>query len=356
MIPPMPSPDASPTLILRADECLDHDPGEGHQENSERLRAVQDSLDKAPIAGTLTTHPRRATRAELERVHSSAHVDRIERSARKLWTQFDPDTSACEASHEAALRSAGATIEATESVVSGKSRGAFALVRPPGHHALPDAAMGFCLFNNVAVAAEHAIAELGCRRVLILDPDVHHGNGTQEIFYQRKDVLYVSSHRFPFYPGTGALDEAGHGVGLGHTVNLPLPGGMGDADFLHMYSTVVEPIVDEYEPDLILVSAGFDTWQRDPMGGMNVTEDGYAALAALFRSWAARHCGDRIAFTLEGGYDPQGVIAGVRAVLEALTLGASKEPREISDSPSMAARDIATAARRMHAESWTSLR
>ena len=218
--------------------------------------------------------------------------------------------------------------------------------------------MGFCLFNNVAVAAEHAIAELGCKRVLILDPDVHHGNGTQDMFYRRSDVLYVSSHRFPFYPGTGSLDEVGDGPGLGHTVNIPLPGGMGDADFLHLYRSVVEPIVDEYEPDLVLVSAGFDTWQRDPMGGMAMTEVGYVALASLFRSWADRHCNGRIAFTLEGGYDPAGVVAGVRTALETLSRPddcASPDVDSLAERATLPARAVAEAVRRNLSASWRSL-
>jgi len=179
--------------------------------------------------------------------------------------------------------------------------------------------MGFCLFNNVALAAAHAVEALGRRRVLVLDPDVHHGNGTQRAFYGRRDVLYVSSHRFPFYPGTGWFDELGTGEGEGFTVNLPLPPGMGDADFHHLYDRVVGPIVAEYRPELILISAGFDTWKRDPLGGMRVTEDGYAALFGLFRRWADAHCPGRIAATLEGGYDPAGLVAGVRVALEILS-------------------------------------
>jgi acetoin utilization deacetylase AcuC-like enzyme len=203
-------------------------------------------------------------------------------------------------------------------VCSGNARGAVALVRPPGHHAEPAAAMGFCLLNNVALAAEHAVRALGCRRVLVLDPDIHHGNGTQRAFWSRADVLYVSSHRFPFYPGSGWYDETGAGSGAGFTLNLPLPMGLSDADLLHLYRRAVEPVVREFEPELIMVSAGFDTWHADPIGDLAISADGFAALWNLFRAWADEFCPGRIAAALEGGYDPAGVAAGVRAALTAL--------------------------------------
>jgi acetoin utilization deacetylase AcuC-like enzyme len=352
----MPANADSPILVLRADECLEHDPGPGHPEAPERLRAVHASLDAEPIVGTATRGPRRATHAELARVHAVEHVDRVARTASKSWTQFDPDTAAGRRSYEAALLSAGAVMDATESVVEGGARGAFALVRPPGHHALGDSPMGFCLFNNVAVAAEHAIRELGCKRALVLDIDVHHGNGTQDTFYRRSDVLYVSSHRFPFYPGTGSMDEIGAGPGEGFTVNMPLPAGLGDADFVHLYRSVVEPIVDEHEPDLILVSAGYDTWKGDPLGGgMTMTGDGYRALAALFAGWAARHCAGRIVFALEGGYDPAGVVAGVRETLDVLTGATPRGASEMDEAPSRDALSIGESVRRNLAPSWRSL-
>ena len=345
----------APSLILRADECLEHDPGPHHPERAARLLAVHRSLDEAPIAGTETRRPRRATEDELRTVHADAHVERMADTAGRLHVELDPDTATSPRSYEAALYSAGAAIDAAESVVTGAAAGAFALVRPPGHHALPGAAMGFCLFNNVAIAAEHAIRELGCKRVLVLDPDVHHGNGTQAAFWTRSDVLYVSSHRFPFYPGTGDLDEIGGGPGDGFTINLPLPGGSGDADFLHAYESVVAPVVDEWEPDLILVSAGFDTWAWDPMGGMLMTEAGYRALFASFARWAAAHCPGRIACVLEGGYNTTGVVTGVRAGIEALTgAGASAPPPE--EAPSRAARRMTADARTLLRSRWSSLR
>jgi acetoin utilization deacetylase AcuC-like enzyme len=245
-------------------------------------------------------------------------------------------------------------VDAVERVVQGESTGAFALVRPPGHHARPDAAMGFCLLNNVAIAAEHAVREGGCRRVLVLDPDVHHGNGTQEAFWERDDVLYVSTHRFPFYPGTGAPEETGAGAGSGFTVNLPLSAGAGDADLLHLHERVVAPIVREWEPDLILVSAGFDTWRDDPLGGLSVGEEGFRALFALYRSWADACCPGRLAFVLEGGYDPAGLVAGVRAALEAAA-GPGGSPSGVGGAPSDSATATASRVRHLHAARWRSL-
>ncbi|TAH36952.1 MAG: histone deacetylase [Planctomycetota bacterium] len=340
------------TLLLSDERFLLHDPGPGHPENPERLRAVHADLRRRPLAGVRSAQPRRASAPELRRVHTQEHLLRIAATAGRGSAILDPDTATSADSYEVALLAAGAAVQGAEEVVAGRAAGAFALVRPPGHHAEADAAMGFCLFNNVAVAAAHAAAELGCRRVLVLDPDVHHGNGTQRSFYERRDVLFVSSHRFPFYPGTGWFDETGAGAGLGYSVNLPMPPRLGDADFLHLYREVVGPVVEEHQPDLILVSAGFDTWQHDPLGGMRMTERGYAAMFSLFRSWADRFCPGRIACALEGGYDPAGLSAGVRAALEAL----AGRNAELEGAPCAEALEIARRARVGLAPFWKSLR
>ncbi len=343
------------TLVLRDAVFLEHDPGPGHPENAARLQAVFDDLDRHAVPGTRCAAPVPAAAEQLRRVHSAGHVERVAASAGRPRVQLDPDTATSERSYEAARRAAGAALTATEATLDGSADGAFALVRPPGHHAEADAAMGFCLFNNVAVAAAHAVAELDCRRVLVLDPDVHHGNGTQHAFWDRADVLYVSSHRWPFYPGTGAESEIGAGPGAGFNVNLPLPAGMGDGEYAYVYRAVVDPIVAEYEPDLILVSAGFDTWHRDPLGGMAVTAEGFAALAGLFQGWAARHCPGRLVFALEGGYDPAGVIAGVRSTLEVVT-GARTPPEEFERPVAPAAVEVAERVRRRLAPHWAGLR
>ena len=206
----------------------------------------------------------------------------------------------------------------------------------------------------MAVAAQHALEEGGLRRVLVLDPDVHHGNGTQHSFWESREVLYVSSHRYPFFPGTGAATEIGAGPGRGYTVNMPLPESMGDADFYFLYDTVVAPIVREFRPELIIVSAGFDTWLRDPLGGMRQTAEGFQALYGLFRRWADLYCPGRIVCTLEGGYDPAGVVAGTRAALGAMT--AEKAPTmEIEGHVSDAADRVAQRLKRELAPYWGAL-
>jgi acetoin utilization deacetylase AcuC-like enzyme len=344
----------STTLVVRDDVFLRHDAGPGHPERAARLRAVHDDLDAHPIPRTRRAEPRAATRADLERVHDPRHVSRIAATAGRERAQLDPDTSTSAESYEIARLAAGAVSQAAEAVVRGAASGAFALVRPPGHHAEAGAAMGFCLFNNVAVAAAHAIDALGCRRVAIVDPDVHHGNGTQHVFESRRDVLYVSSHRYPFYPGTGWFDEIGTGDGAGFTVNLPLPAGLGNADFAFLYDSVVTPIVSEFRPELVLVSAGFDTWKHDPLGGgMRLDEDGFAALFAIFRSWSDAHCPGRLVAALEGGYDPAGVVAGVRAGLEVMT--GTRAPLPPAGEPSAAVREVARRARATLAPYWKSL-
>ena len=343
------------TLIYRDARFLSHDPGPEHPENPRRLQAIYDDLDERKIPGTRNEATRPATSGQLTRIHRPEYIDAVAATAGQERVQLDPDTATSRGSYEAALHGAGAVIQAAEAVVAGQAGGAFALVRPPGHHAESRTAMGFCLFNNVAVAAAHAVTELGLKRVLVLDPDVHHGNGTQHSFFSRRDVLYVSSHRYPFYPGTGWFDESGTGEGEGHTVNLPLPAGMGDADFHHLYSTVVEPIVNEYEPEMILVSAGFDTWKDDPLGGMAVTARGYALMFGLFRRWADAHCPGRLIHALEGGYDPSGLVAGVRAALE-VTTGARSAPEGLDGAISPEAQQAADGCRAALAPYWKSLR
>ncbi|MHB8418664.1 MAG: histone deacetylase family protein [Myxococcales bacterium] len=339
-------------LVLRDDLFLLHDPGPGHPENPGRLRAIYDDLDARPPAGLEFETPTPARQADLERIHTPEYLASLA-SVVGRRAQLDPDTAMSPRSYEAACLAAGAVTRAAEAVVTGRAAGAFALVRPPGHHAEAERAMGFCLINNVAVAAAFAADELSCKRVLILDPDVHHGNGTQWAFWRRPDVLYVSSHRFPFYPGTGSIAEIGDGPGTGFTINLPLPAGAGDAELLHVYEAVVSPVVREWQPDLLLVSAGFDTWRDDPIGGLNVSELGFRALFALFESWAAQSCPGRLALALEGGYDPAGLVAGVRAALGALG-GVTAPPFSTAAMP--AVQSVVAQAKSLLAPHWRSLR
>ncbi|MFZ5445041.1 MAG: histone deacetylase [Myxococcota bacterium] len=293
-----------------------HVAGPMHPESPGRLRAIEELLQRAPVAGVEHATPRPATREELLRVHTSEHVERVLSLAGKS-AQLDPDTAMSPGSADAAVLAAGAAAQLALDVYQGAASSGFALVRPPGHHAEASHAMGFCLFNNVAVAAEAALAA-GAQRVLVLDWDVHHGNGTQSSFFARRDVLFCSTHQFPFYPGSGAPSEIGAGEGAGFTVNVALPAGQGDADYGAVFHELLLPIAQRYRPELILVSAGFDPHRADPLGGMNVTERGFAAMCSAVRELAAEVCGGRLALLLEGGYDLEGLSQSVHACVEVL--------------------------------------
>jgi len=257
----------------------------------------------------------RAKREAITAIHAETYVDTL-LARRGERVQLDPDTAMSEGSVDAALLAAGATIDAVEAAVSGRHAATMALVRPPGHHAERRRPMGFCLFNNVAIAAAHARQHLGIERVLIVDWDVHHGNGTQHAFEDRSDVLFFSTHRFPFYPGTGAVREIGHGEGKGFTVNVPMAAQGTDGDYALAFREILEPIAEQYAPELVLVSAGFDAHRRDPMGGMGVTDEGFAMMAGIVKDIAERSANGRMAWVLEGGYDLQALDESVRACLD----------------------------------------
>jgi acetoin utilization deacetylase AcuC-like enzyme len=303
-------------LLYYDDAMREHDPGRGHPERPDRVVAASDALRDA--RGVSWRTPRGATPDEVRRVHTAAHVARVE-AHRGQQGSLDPDTAVSPGSVHAAYLAAGAVLSAVDAVMAGEEDLAFALVRPPGHHAEAQAAMGFCLFNNVAIAAEHAIAVHGVQRVLILDWDVHHGNGTQNAFAERDDILFMSLHQFPFYPGSGAASEKGRGAGLGFTVNVPFPEGCQDSDYRAAFRDVVVPIADQFAPDLVLVSAGFDAHRLDPLAGMCATEEGYADMAAMVRDIATRHAKGRLVLTLEGGYDLNALRRSVRATTDTLT-------------------------------------
>jgi acetoin utilization deacetylase AcuC-like enzyme len=310
--------------MTRVGLCLDpvfgeHDAGAGHPERPERLDAVGRGLRDGHLESDLVRlAPRAATPEELLRVHTAAHVDRLAAAAGR-HVRFDPDTAAGPRSHAAALAAAGGVVDAVERVLDGSLERAFCAVRPPGHHATPGRPMGFCLLNNVAIGAAAALAR-GLQRVAVIDFDVHHGNGTQEAFWRDPRVLFVSSHQFPYYPGTGALDEVGEGDGRGFTVNLPMPAGLGDGDYRRAYREIVEPIGRAFDPELVLVSAGFDIHRNDPLGGMSVTALGFAELADVCLSVASGAARGRLVAVLEGGYDLDG-IAEASAALVGRMLG-----------------------------------
>ena len=295
----------------------EHDAGAGHPERPQRLDAVRRGIREAGLEPRLRMMtPRPAAMEELRTVHTAAHIERVESTNGRTY-RFDPDTQAGPRSYAAALLAAGSVTDAVDRVLAGEMDRAFCAVRPPGHHAGADRAMGFCLFNNVAVGAARALAA-GLSRVAIIDFDVHHGNGTQDIFYDDPRVLYVSTHAYPFYPGTGALDEVGGGDGEGFTLNLPLPGTMGDAEYVRVYREIVDPVAGAFDPQLLLVSVGFDPHRDDPLAGMAVTERGFGAIAASCLAAAAGAAQGRAIFVLEGGYDLDGIANSSAEVMKVL--------------------------------------
>jgi acetoin utilization deacetylase AcuC-like enzyme len=313
--------------LVRDPLFLLHSNGPGHPESPERLQAIDRMLESFPFQNQLQAlPPRDATDEELSWVHDEAYVRLVAHSRGVPRTTFDPDTSANAHSYEAAVRAAGGVISCVEAAASGGRTAAFALVRPPGHHAETDRAMGFCLFNNVAVGAEYALRRLGLERVLVVDWDVHHGNGTMHSFYRSKRVLYFSTHQYPHYPGTGAIDEIGEGPGQGFTVNVPLPAGQGDEEYAAIFQRVLLPIALEYKPQMILVSAGFDIARGDPLADMQVTPDGFARMTGFLLDVSAQCCPGRLVFTLEGGYALGSLAGGVSAVLQSLVSRGTSGP------------------------------
>jgi len=296
-----------------------------YPEHPGRITAITGLLEREPIHGVGFQGGSAATREQLGRVHSTSYLEDIFKlRGKSAWLDVDT-TAVSPGSVEAAEVAAGTAIAAVEAVVRGHTGNAFALVRPPGHHAEPVRARGFCLFNNVAVAAAHAQAELGCERVMIIDWDAHHGNGTQDIFWADPDVLFVDIHRAaPFYPGSGNLDDIGAGLGEGTTVNIPMPEGAGDVAYLKAFREIVVPAADWFKPDLVLVSAGFDTHMNDL--ALNVTHEGFAAMTAIVQSIARIHCKGRLAFVLEGGYNLDSLSMGVHSVLRVLAGADAPEP------------------------------
>lgn len=303
--------------IVRDERFRDHDPGPGHPECPERLEAIDALLDgeEAKDLAVERIEVRAATREEVERVHSADHLDRLER-LRGRGGVIDPDTVASGKSVDVAYEAAGATIDLFRAVAKQEAPPGIAMVRPPGHHAEPDRAMGFCLINNVAVAARALLAEGLAERIAIYDWDVHHGNGTQSAFYEDPNVLYLSTHQFPFYPGTGKARETGSGKGEGTIFNVPLPLGTDDRILLEVNKEALIEKARDFAPDIILISAGFDPHEDDPLAGFEITLNGFDELAARWRDLAEEVCDGKIAAVLEGGYDLDGLAQSVLRVLK----------------------------------------
>lgn len=296
-----------------------------YPEHPGRVRAILDMLEREPIPGVSIKPGRAATAEELARVHTLSYLEGIfALKGKNAWLDLDT-TAVSPGSVDAAEVAAGTAIAAVEAVVNGDTQSAFALVRPPGHHAEPVRARGFCLFNNVAVAAAHAQAKLGCERVLILDWDAHHGNGTQDIFWADPDVLFFDIHRgAPFYPGSGSLEDIGAGLGEGTTVNVPMPAGAGDVAYLKALREILVPAAEHFKPDLILVSAGFDAHWHDL--ALNVSYEGFAAMTAIVQALADRLCNGRLVLVLEGGYNLESLSHSAHAVLKVLAGAKAGEP------------------------------
>jgi acetoin utilization deacetylase AcuC-like enzyme len=320
-------------LYLRHRSSFEHDTG-GHPENARRLMAIEEAMSEREWLGMELVEAPAATREQLERVHSAAHIDSIRELAERGGGPIDLDTVASAGSWNAALHAAGGAVGAAERL---NVEGGFAFcgLRPPGHHAERDRAMGFCLFNNVAVAAAHAIAELGVERILILDWDVHHGNGTEAIFYGSSEVLYASIHQSPLYPGTGAATDFGSGEGEGYTVNLPVPPGSGPDEFLSLVQAVVAPIAREWRPGLLCVSAGYDAHRDDPLANCDLDDAAYGDMAATMRDLAAE-LGVPVLICLEGGYSLGALSRSVVTTLEGFS--GDREPGTAPAEPAAAYR------------------
>jgi acetoin utilization deacetylase AcuC-like enzyme len=328
----------------------EHTPPPGHPERPERADVMEAIASRWRERGCQTMEPRAATDEQLARVHDAAYLRQIAATAGRA-VALDPDTFTSPESCDVAHLAAGAAVNAVERVVAGGETTAMVLVRPPGHHAERDRAMGFCLFNNVAVAAAHA-RTLGLARVAIVDYDVHHGNGTQHMFERDPHVLYVSTHQFPYYPGTGAADEVGIGDGRGFTVNVPLEAGALDDDYRVAFSEIVIPVVRQFAPDLLIVSAGFDAHEHDPLAGMRLTTPAFAAMTADLRAVAADCCAARMVVVTEGGYDLHALGASIDVVAETLSAARATSSWPSSGMPSSRGSAGAAAARAALAGFW----
>ncbi len=347
------------TIVVKDQRYLNHLTGEYHPESHYRLERIYRMLQDNDVAGRFTElRPREATREELALNHAPEYIERIERTAGKSHTMLDPDTHTSAGSWEAAVFAAGGVLAALDVLIKGEAHNGYALIRPPGHHAEYGRAMGFCLFNNIAIGARYLMQAYKMERILIVDWDLHHGNGTQRSFYTSSNVLYFSTHQYPYYPGTGAIDETGEGEGRGYTVNVPLQGGQGDEDYAAILKEVLVPITDEYQPQFILISAGYDPYYLDPLGAMQVTPEGFAAMTLLLMDCAARHCGGKLLLALEGGYHLDGITESVKKTL--LTL-VGEEKIKSSPKTGSAPHDlynterVITEVKKVHAKTWKAL-
>ncbi len=311
---------------------LEHDTGQ-HPENAKRLEAIISHLEMTGLKQQLIPiKPRAASVEELLSVHDEHYISHIRDVAQKGGGWLGADTVMSSGSYEAALYAAGGVIRATETVMNEEVDSAFALVRPPGHHATHQRAMGFCLFNNIAIATKCALADYKLERILIVDFDVHHGNGTQATFYDNPHVLYISTHEYPFYPGTGSIKETGSGTAEGTTINIPLPAGSGDTEYQEAFEQIIVPAAMRFKPQLIMVSAGYDTHWADELALMQVSVTGFAQMVKVIKGLADELCNGRLVFSLEGGYNLRALTASVKVTFDML-LGNTAIEDPLGQSP-----------------------
>jgi acetoin utilization deacetylase AcuC-like enzyme len=337
-------------VYLHHPSSLEHDTG-AHPERPERIVAIERELERLDWLGFERTESPAVARETLTAVHPERYVEFLERAAARGGGALDMDTVMSAGSFEAALHAAGGAVRLVDLLLDGEAPSGFSAHRPPGHHAEPAQAMGFCLFNNIAVAARHAIAARGRERIMIVDYDVHHGNGTNDIFRASREVLFVSIHQRALYPGTGAVTDVGVGDGAGYTVNLPVPAGSGDAVYASLVEHVAVPLARAYEPELVLLSAGYDAHRDDPLAGCTVTEEGFAAMTSSMRRVGAE-LGVPLGAVLEGGYDLGALARSVAATLEVL---GAPEPPPPSGEQELAMAPEAAQARERLGECWPDL-
>ena len=340
-------------VIVTSKRFVDHITPPGHPERVERAEALEVAAARWQARGGHVMEPRAAADEDLARIHDADYIASI-KACRGRASMLDPDTFTSPESDEVARLAAGAVLSGVDYALDGKGSRAFALVRPPGHHAERDRAMGFCLYNNIAIGAAWA-RHRGASRVAIVDFDVHHGNGTQHSFETDPNVLFVSSHQFPFYPGTGAAEEVGRGDGAGFTVNLPMEAGGTDDDFDLAYREVVIPVLREFRPTLLMVSAGFDAHERDPLAGMRMTTNGFGRLTEHLLAVADEVCDGRVVFVTEGGYDTRALVECTETVMAL----AAREARQASphepSAPSSRGAETVAKTKRAHKQFWKSL-
>ncbi|HBE44976.1 MAG TPA: histone deacetylase [Deltaproteobacteria bacterium] len=304
--------------IVRDNIFLEHITDDYHPENSRRLEYIYEMLATIDKEGIIYAPPRRATHDEIALIHDPSYISSIAATRNKPQRRLDPDTVTSPGTYDASCMAAGGVLELIDMVMRAEIDSGFAFVRPPGHHAERARAMGFCIFNNIAIGARYLEKKYDMKRILLADFDLHHGNGSQHSFYKDATVLYFSTHQYPYYPGTGWYEEVGEGNGRGYTVNLPLSYGMGDTDYTYVFKEVLMPVADMYQPECVLVSAGYDTYYNDPLGGMMVTEAGFAMMTRMLLNIAEKHSGGKIILALEGGYDLKGLASSVKATLTEL--------------------------------------